>query len=824
MTRTLPVLVGAAIATLLALVVPAIALLAMAVGSDEAAPASDRWGTLESPGVLLWRTLAWCTTIGLVSAVIGWAISPVLRHSRGALAIMAATVPLLGPAIVFFGWWSAFGPGNLLADMAARGGWTGELRQGVLAASLSLWAAPLSAWCVVLWPRGEVGRGFEAARLDGARVWARLRLRWERDAAPLAAGALATTLVLWGDTSAFDLAQVRTIGFELRTLDALGMSASGLLAVAWPALVPAMLATGGAVVLALRWRRSLEDSGAAIGAGACQPTRASQVFGWVVLAGAVLPLVSLLLRVLGESVGWSSLHARGAGGTVLVALLSGALGVAVALGQFSLAANRRRGTALLLCVMWLLWASLPATLTALGVVGSIGRAGRLLPDAMIVAAGELARFGVVAAGIGTLAGERFARLRDGAGDLARLEATSLVGWLRAAWPSVRWVIASSFMCVALLSAGEMAMAARVSPAGFELLAPSLLSALHYQEPGGIVATLPALAVLAALGVWAMRSLARRTAAGVALPSGIMALLLVGCGDRADSARTTPLPVDIAFGSPGRVPGTFDYPRALDFLSDGSIVVIDKAAQVQVFDSGGRLQRHWMMPESVLGKPTGVSIAPNGEIWVADTHYHRVVRYKPDGTFLGEFGSYGEEPGQFIYPTDIAFGADGRAYVAEYGGNDRIQVFDSTGRLCGSFGRRGTEPGQFSRPQSLAFSPDGSELAIADACNHRVVITDPDGAVLRTIGAPGRAAGQLAYPYSVLWFDEHTLLVSEWGNNRLQMLDARSGAGQGLWGGGGAGLGQLIAPWAIAQHGGRLAILDSGHSRVALLDAASLTRK
>lgn len=49
---------------------------------------------------------------------------------------------------------------------------------------------------------------------------------------------------------------------------------------------------------------------------------------------------------------------------------------------------------------------------------------------------------------------------------------------------------------------------------------------------------------------------------------------------------------------------------------------------------------WQMPQWKLGKPVGLSVGPDGNLWVPDTHYHRVVVYTPTGEKLREFGSFG----------------------------------------------------------------------------------------------------------------------------------------------------------------------------------------
>ena len=84
------------------------------------------------------------------------------------------------------------------------------------------------------------------------------------------------------------------------------------------------------------------------------------------------------------------------------------------------------------------------------------------------------------------------------------------------------------------------------------------------------------------------------------------------------------------------------------------------------------------------RPTGVAIAPNGDIFVADGHSPnksnsaRVVKYSPDGSFIKEWGHLGSEPGNFREPHDIFVGGSkGYVYVADRQ-NNRVQVFDQDG--------------------------------------------------------------------------------------------------------------------------------------------------
>ena len=96
------------------------------------------------------------------------------------------------------------------------------------------------------------------------------------------------------------------------------------------------------------------------------------------------------------------------------------------------------------------------------------------------------------------------------------------------------------------------------------------------------------------------------------------------------------------------------------------------------------------PPQRLNAPNDVLVAPDGSIFVAETHpsqyvddpdhpdaISRINKYAPDGTFLMSFGSWGYADGQFRSPHSLAMDSRGRLFVADRG-NRRIQIFDQAG--------------------------------------------------------------------------------------------------------------------------------------------------
>ena len=175
----------------------------------------------------------------------------------------------------------------------------------------------------------------------------------------------------------------------------------------------------------------------------------------------------------------------------------------------------------------------------------------------------------------------------------------------------------------------------------------------------------------------------------------------------------------------------------------------------------------------LFQPTGIAVAADGTVFVADTGNHRIEAFDADGTFLWTFGRAGEGPGEFRRPMDIDVDAGGLLYVAELGG-DRIQVFTRRGELVRTVRGEGTAAGSFDGAAGVLASPDG-DVYVADFYNHRVVRFGPDGAFRGILGVPGRALpGRLHYPTDLGWLDGRIVIADAY-NNRIQIFTPQGDA-------------------------------------------------
>lgn len=121
-------------------------------------------------------------------------------------------------------------------------------------------------------------------------------------------------------------------------------------------------------------------------------------------------------------------------------------------------------------------------------------------------------------------------------------------------------------------------------------------------------------------------------------------------------------------------------------------------------------------------PAAVTVAPSGYVFVADTLNNRVVKLRPDGSFVGQFGLLGSGEGRLHRPTGVAVDAAGRVYVVD-NLNNRIEIFTESGHYLARWGLRGTRLGDFSQPTAVAVGCEGS-VFVADTNNNRVERFDP----------------------------------------------------------------------------------------------------
>lgn len=188
-------------------------------------------------------------------------------------------------------------------------------------------------------------------------------------------------------------------------------------------------------------------------------------------------------------------------------------------------------------------------------------------------------------------------------------------------------------------------------------------------------------------------------------------------------------------------GLIAWPHGMDVDAEGNIWIADARSatpqELQQFPNAGNIGHTVMKfsptgellltigtpgvmgdPPNALTEPNDVVIAPDGTIFIGETHgaqfqdapaadaKSRITKWAPDGTYLGSFGEWGFEDGQLRSPHSLAFDSQGRLFVADRG-NRRIQIFSQDGEHLDTWY-------QFSRISGLHIDPTNDMLYAIDS--------------------------------------------------------------------------------------------------------------
>lgn len=223
------------------------------------------------------------------------------------------------------------------------------------------------------------------------------------------------------------------------------------------------------------------------------------------------------------------------------------------------------------------------------------------------------------------------------------------------------------------------------------------------------------------------------------------------------------------------------------------------------------------------KPMGVATDSAGNIYVVEYSNHRVVKYDSSGTELLTWGSYGGGNGSFRYPRDIAVDGSGNVYVAD-SWNDRIQKFDTSGNYLAKWGSYDVSwwifeagNGKFNSPEGITVDGSGN-IYVSDTGNDRVQVFNSSGAFLRKWGGSGSGNGKFNSPRGLAVDAGSNIYIADTGNNRVQKFDL-SGSYLDKWGSFGAGDGQFDSPRGVAAgSGGNIYVADTDNHRIQKFDS------
>ncbi|MBI1892411.1 MAG: 6-bladed beta-propeller [Burkholderiales bacterium] len=288
-------------------------------------------------------------------------------------------------------------------------------------------------------------------------------------------------------------------------------------------------------------------------------------------------------------------------------------------------------------------------------------------------------------------------------------------------------------------------------------------------------------------------------------------------------------------------GSLSFPNSLKIAGTGVYYVTDTGnSQVVRFDETATGTTSKVVLGMVRGadgqfrEPSNIAISPDGKFYVSDRLNHRIQIFDKNGTLLAKIGkngsggiaNAGNQAGEFHQPSQVAFDAKGRIFVAD-SFNSRVQVFDASGKFVASFGGYGFGGGKFVIPMGIAIDNAGN-VFVTDWGLSTISKFDANLQFVKTWGSYGNGDGQLNRPIELSVDANGNVYVADTRNGRVQKFDnngvllTKWGTNQGVanvdalknWG---TGAGELFMPQGVKVAGNVVYVADTSNNRMQKFD-------
>lgn len=225
---------------------------------------------------------------------------------------------------------------------------------------------------------------------------------------------------------------------------------------------------------------------------------------------------------------------------------------------------------------------------------------------------------------------------------------------------------------------------------------------------------------------------------------------------------------------------------------------------------------------IAGKPHGMAIDAEDNIWLCDQFGDTVMKFSPDGKLLmtlgvkGQRGDWNEAKGQRLLwqPTALAFAPDGDIYIAMGHGNEspndgasRILHLDKDGKFVNQWFGNAAGPGKFGMAHGIIVNPNNGNVYIADREEYRIVVYDANGQFIKTIQMPNLVCEFFVDRNKNLWMatgQDSQIVKLDWDGRIL------GAAGEGP----GKGAGQFVETNSIVEDvHGNLFLSDTTLTRI-----------
>ncbi|MFI5285602.1 MAG: NHL repeat-containing protein [Candidatus Dormibacteria bacterium] len=200
-------------------------------------------------------------------------------------------------------------------------------------------------------------------------------------------------------------------------------------------------------------------------------------------------------------------------------------------------------------------------------------------------------------------------------------------------------------------------------------------------------------------------------------------------------------------------------------------------------------------------PSGMEIAPNGNIIVADTGNDQVAEYTSTGTLVWRIGSEGSAAPcgsnptgfpQFEQPRDVGVDSAGNVYVADNGNGRVVKLNGANGKcLLNPFKVPG---GGAPIGITVSTTPAGELVYVANGTKSQVNVFNTSGGVVRTISSKGACV--LNRMRDAAADASGNVYVANYESNNILEFSS-TGSCIHSWGTKGSGNSQFMNPYGVA---------------------------
>ena len=174
-------------------------------------------------------------------------------------------------------------------------------------------------------------------------------------------------------------------------------------------------------------------------------------------------------------------------------------------------------------------------------------------------------------------------------------------------------------------------------------------------------------------------------------------------------------------------------------------------------------------------PAGIAVDSRGKVYVSDAWLNRVSVFDKDGNLICCWSAVQDGDGGPNGISSIAIDPDDTLYITD-GRSHQVRKFTTNGRFLGAWGRKGSREGELDSPWGITVDGEGF-VYVADNRNHRVQKFSSGGDYVAQFGRPGVKRGNLTWPNDVAVDPEGDVYICDWSKNdwglgRIQIFDAQ----------------------------------------------------